>query len=101
MDNIIIELIKKKIIVINSDSTFYFNFNNLISYQYLITDILNIIEKNIKNINHKYILGYSPIGVYFSSLLSYRIRFVLLFNMNKTRARLPDIQALLISLLLL
>lgn len=80
MDNLIIDLIQNKIINIdlNKENIISFNFNNIISHQHLITNLLNIINTKLKNINFQNIIGISNIGLHIASILSYNYNINLL-----------------------
>ena len=81
MDNFVIDLFNKKIIVIeNNDITI--NFNILLSYPYIINNIVKFIYDKIKFIEYTNIIGIKN-SVHIASILSYNHNIpILLLNKN-------------------
>jgi hypothetical protein len=83
MDNLIIELFKKKIIILE-DNTIKCKFNNLISYPYLINTIVKFIYEKIKYIESTNIIGLCNCMQHIASIISYNHNIPLLM-LNKNR----------------
>ena len=80
MDNLIIDLFNKKIININNDDI-SINFNILLSYPYIINNIVKFIYDKIKLLEYTNILGLN-ISSHIASILSYNHNIPILF-LNK------------------
>ena len=83
MDNLIIDLFKKKIIILD-DNTIICKFNNLISYPYLINTIVKFIYEKIKYIEKTNIIGINNCMKHIASVISYNHNIPLLM-LNKNR----------------
>lgn len=80
MDNLIIDLFNKKIININNDDI-SINFNILLSYPYIINNIVKFIYDKIKFLEYTNILGLNT-SCHIASILSYNHNIPILF-LNK------------------
>ena len=83
MDNLIIDLFKKKIFILE-DNTINCKFNILISYPYLINTIIKFIYEKIKYIESTNIIGVCNCMQHISSIISYNHNIPLLM-LNKNR----------------
>lgn len=83
MDNLIIDLFNKNIITLDNN-TINCKFNNLISYPYLINNIVKFIYEKIKYIESTNIIGLCNCMQHISSIISYNHNIPLLM-LNKNR----------------
>jgi len=85
MNNLVIDLFDKKIIL-NKNSCIYFNYDKLLSYPYLINNIVKFVYDKIKLLNYTHIIGIPGISSHFASILSYNHNIpLLLFNKHKIK----------------
>lgn len=85
MDDLIIDLINKKLINIdfnNKENPISFNLKNLIAHQYLINSISKMIYNKLRLLDYEHIIGISNTGVHISSILSYNYNINLLMFSN-------------------
>ena len=83
MDELILELISKKYIQFNtnnssSNNPLIFDFKNIISYQYLINNIIKLLFNKIRYIDYNNIIGVPSTGIHIASILSYNHNIPLL-----------------------